>query len=79
MQQVDFIDAFLARRVSGTWRPSSGALDVELQHTVFCTAACVVDLRGGSQDRRPSKKKNCAEEYINKITLLYQVGISHYL
>jgi hypothetical protein len=38
MQQGNFIGVFLARHVSGTYiRPSSGALDVELQHMVFCT------------------------------------------
>ena len=39
MQLGNFIDVFLARHVSGTYyvRPSSGALDVELQHMVFCT------------------------------------------
>ena len=34
VQQGNFIDVFLAQHVSG---PSSGALDVELQHMVFCT------------------------------------------
>jgi len=37
MQQGNFIDVFLARHVSGTYGPSSGALDVELQRMVFCT------------------------------------------
>jgi len=37
MQQDNFIDVFLARHVSGTYAQSSGELDVELQHTVFCT------------------------------------------
>jgi len=37
MQLGNFIDIFLARHVSGTYAPSSGALDVKLQHTVFCT------------------------------------------
>jgi len=34
MQLGNFIDLFSALHVSG---PSSGALDVELQHMVFCT------------------------------------------
>jgi len=34
MQQCNFIDVFLA---GGYICPSSGALDVELQHMVFCT------------------------------------------
>jgi len=34
MQQGNFIDVSLARHVSGTYFPSSGALDVELQHVV---------------------------------------------
>jgi hypothetical protein len=38
MQQGNFIDVFSARHVSGTQRPSSGALDIELQHMVFCTS-----------------------------------------
>ena len=38
MQQGNFINVFLARRVSGTYaRPSSGTSDVELQRMVFCT------------------------------------------
>jgi len=37
IQQGNFIDLFLARRFFGYKRPSSGALDVELQHMVFCT------------------------------------------
>jgi hypothetical protein len=36
-QQCNFIDIFLAGHVSGYIRPSSGALDVELQHMVLCT------------------------------------------
>jgi len=36
MQQGNFIDVFLARRF-GYICPSSGALDVQLQHMVFCT------------------------------------------
>jgi len=39
MQQGNFIDVFLARHVLGYIRPSSEALDVELQHMVFCTGA----------------------------------------
>jgi len=37
VQQGNFIHGFLARQVSGYTRPSSGALDIELQHMVFCT------------------------------------------
>ena len=37
MKQGNFIDMFVARHVLGYIRPSSGALDVELQHMVFCT------------------------------------------
>jgi len=37
MQLSNFIDVFLARQRFGYIRPSSGALDVELQHMVFCT------------------------------------------
>jgi len=37
MQQGNFIDAFLARHILGTYTPSSGALDVDLKHVVFCT------------------------------------------
>ena len=32
MQQDNFIDVFLARKVSGYMRPSSGALDVDQDH-----------------------------------------------
>jgi len=37
MQQGNFIDVFLALTCFGYICPSSGALDIELQHTVFCT------------------------------------------
>jgi len=37
IQQGNFIDIFLAQHVSGTYPPPSGALDVELQQTFFCT------------------------------------------
>ena len=37
MQLVNFIDVFLARNISGGIRPSTGVLDVELQHMAFCT------------------------------------------
>jgi len=37
MQLDNFIDVFLARHVSGTYAHHQGALDVELQHMVFCT------------------------------------------
>ena len=37
MQQGNFIDVFLARHVFGYIRPSSGALDVELQRMVLFT------------------------------------------
>jgi hypothetical protein len=36
MQLGNFIDVLLGRHVSGI-RPSSGTLDVVLQHMVFCT------------------------------------------
>ena len=35
MHLSNFIDVFLARHVSGTYAPSSGALDIELQRMVF--------------------------------------------
>ena len=37
MQQIKSIDIFLARHVWGYICPSSGALNVELQHMVFRT------------------------------------------
>jgi len=37
MQLGNFIDVFLSSTCFGYIRPSSGPLDVELQHMVFCT------------------------------------------
>jgi len=37
MQLGNFIDVFLSSTCFGRLRPSSGALDIELQHMVFCT------------------------------------------
>ena len=37
MQQGNFINVFFSSTCFGDIRPSSGALDVELQHMVFCT------------------------------------------
>jgi len=37
MQLGNFIDVSLTRHVSGYIRPSSGTLDVELQHMGLCT------------------------------------------
>jgi len=37
MQQGNFIHVFLALHVSAAYATSSGALDAELQHMVFCT------------------------------------------
>ena len=65
MQKGNFIDVFLVRHVSWYIRPTSGALDIELQHMVYCTEFLdgwwslephrTHDLRSGSQDHHPSK------------------------
>ena len=60
-----FYWCILSSTCFGYIRPSSGALDVELQHMVFCTEFLdgwcswephrTHDLRSGSQDHHPSK------------------------
>jgi len=37
MQLGNFIDVFLVRHISSTYAHHQEALDVELQHMVFCT------------------------------------------
>jgi len=74
MQQVNFIDIFLARHVSGTYSPSSGALDVELKHMVFCTefldgctAPSAPYTRPTQRLSRPPKiqKLRCRKPYVS--------------
>jgi len=90
MQQDNFIDVYLARHVSGAYAHHQEHTD-GAAHTTYA-AALMTTTHPQTRCRKPYAATQhlmllmmgvCARnmssyEYINKITLLHQVGITHY-